>query len=63
MDENSAKNCHIYAPISKNHFKVKMKMSLTERSAWTKNFSRLEKVVYTAISLTFTSRSKRRLNK
>ena len=43
LDEKTAKNGYLYVPFSQKLL-FKVKKSFTKRSAWSKNFSRSEKI-------------------
>ena len=64
MDKNTAKNCHLYAPISqKQKLFPKSKSNSLNVAHEPKTSLNEKKLVHTAILLTFTIRSKRRMNK
>ena len=62
IDENTAKGCHLYAPISQKLFSKSKSHSLNAAREQ-KTALAQKNLVHTAISLIFTIRSKRRLNK
>ena len=62
MDENTAKNCHLYSPISQKLFSKSKSHSLNAAHEQKTSLAQ-KKLVHTAILLTFTIRSKHRLNK
>ena len=62
MNEKTANNCHLYAPISQKLFS-KSKSHSPIAAHEQKTSLAQKKLVHTAILLAFTIRSKRRLNK
>ena len=62
MDENTAKNCHLYAPLSQKLISKSKSYSLNATHEQKTSLAQ-KRLVQTAIFITFTIRSKRRLNK
>ena len=62
MDENTAKNCHLYASISQKLFSKSKSHSLNAAREQKTSLAQ-KKLVHMAILLTFTIKSKRRLKK
>ena len=62
MDENTAKNWHLYPPISQKLFSKSKSQSLNAAHEQKAPLAQ-KMLVHTAILHTFTIRSKRRLNK